>query len=186
MSVQTTISLVDVIKMAINTIVRIEPIGLYAGSAMAGVVFNDFRGLLLFIGFLGNELVALGYKMILRGTTNPQCALLYSEAGTPFVLPSPITQTAGFFAGFVFMDMYYNNTFSALKFFGLVVILMVTMYSRINVGCKTLLDAVYCTLIGLLVGVVYYNIVKEYYKANYLEETITEASKEINKFFSLN
>lgn len=186
MSVQTTISLVDVIKMAINTIVRLEPIGLYTGSAMAGVVFNDFRGLLLFMGFLGNELIALGYKMILRGTTNPQCALLYSESGNPFVLPSPITQTAGFFAGFIFMDMYYNSTFSALKFFVLVVLLLVTMYSRINVGCKTLLDAVYCTLIGLLVGVVYYNIVRDYYKADYLNTTLTEASKEINNFFSLN
>ena len=82
--------------------------------------------------------------------------------------------------------MYYNNTFSALKFFMLVVLLMVTIYSRINVGCKTLLDAIYCTLIGLLFGVVYYNLVKDYYKADYLKKEITEANTDINKFFSMN
>jgi hypothetical protein len=181
-----SLSLFDVAKIFINTLVRLEPVGLYTGSLMAGVVFNDFRGLLLFLGFLGNELIGLGYKMVLRGVSNPQCALMYSESGTPFVLPSPITQTVGFFAGFFFMDMYYNNTFNPMKFFALTIIIMITIYSRINVGCKTLLDAIYCSLIGLLTGVVYYSIIKDYYKADYLNATITQADSTINSFFSIN
>jgi hypothetical protein len=180
------ISLIDVAKIFINTLVRLEPIGLYTGSLMAGVVFNDFRGLLLFLGFLGNEMIGLGYKMVLRGVSNPQCALMYSESGTPFVLPSPISQTVGFFAGFFFMDMYYNSTFNPMKFFFLSIMIMVTIYSRMNVGCKTLLDAIYCTLIGLLTGVVYYSIIKDYYKADYLNSTITQADSAINSFFSIN
>jgi hypothetical protein len=153
---------------------------------MSGAVFSDFRGILLFCGFLGNELIALGYKMVLRGTTNPQCALTYSEGGTPFVLPSPISQTVGMFAGFFFMDMYYNSTFSPLKFFLLTALLLITIYSRMNVGCKTLLDAVYCAMIGLLIGIIYYNLVKDYYKADYLKQEITTASETINDFFKLN
>ena len=47
-----SLSLIDTIKIFINTLVRIVPVGLYAGSAMSGVVFNDFRGLLLFGGFI--------------------------------------------------------------------------------------------------------------------------------------
>lgn len=180
-----SLSAIDAIKIFINTAVRITPVGLYAGSAMAGAVFNDFRGLLLFLGFLGNELIGLGYKMVLKGVSNPQCALLYSEQGTPFVLPSPITQTVGFFCGFFFMDMYYNNTFNAMKFFFLSMLLLITMYSRINVGCKTLLDAVYCALIGLLTGVVYYSLIKDYYKADYMNQTLTQANEAINNFFSI-
>jgi hypothetical protein len=180
-----SLSAIDAIKIFINTAVRITPVGLYAGSAMSGAVFNDFRGLLLFLGFLGNELIGLGYKMVLKGVSNPQCALLYSEQGTPFVLPSPITQTVGFFCGFFFMDMYYNNTFNAMKFFFLSILLLITMYSRINVGCKTLLDAVYCGLIGLLTGVIYYSLIKDYYKADYMSQTITEANDAINNFFSI-
>lgn len=181
-----SLSLIDVAKIFINTLVRLEPIGLYTGSLMAGVVFNDFRGLLLFLGFLGNEMIGLGYKMVLRGVSNPQCALMYSESGTPFVLPSPISQTVGFFAGFFFMDMYYNSTFNPLKFFLLTIMIIITIYSRMNVGCKTLLDAIYCTLIGLLTGVVYYSIIKDYYKADYLNSTITQADSAINSFFSIN
>jgi hypothetical protein len=181
-----SLSLIDTAKIFINTLVRITPIGLYAGSAMSGAVFQDFRGLLLFGGFLGNELLGLGYKMVLHGVSNPQCALMYSEAGSPFVLPSPISQTVGFFAGFFYMDMYYNNTFSAMTFFILTFLMLITIYSRMNVGCKTLLDAVYCTLIGLLFGVVYYNLVKDYYKADYLKEDIIKANNDINSFFSMN
>jgi len=181
-----SLSLIDTTKIFINTLVRIIPVGLYTGSAMSGVVFQDFRGLILFCGFLGNELLGLGYKMVLHGVNNPQCALMYSEGGTPFVLPSAISQTVGFFAGFFYMDMYYNNTFSAMEFFILTTLMLITIYSRINVGCKTLLDAVYCTLIGLLFGVVYYNLIKDYYKADYLKSTITTANNDINKFFSMN
>ena len=142
--------------------------------------------ILLFFGFLGNELISLGYRMILRGVVNPQCALTYSSEGSPFVLPSPITQTVGFFAGFFFMEMYFNDTFSPMKFFLLSALLLITIYSRINIGCKTLLDAIYCALVGLLMGVIYYNLIKDYYKADYLEEDITQIDKDINNFFTLN
>ena len=178
--------IIDIFKIFINTIVRIAPVGLYAGSAMSGIVFNDFRGLLLFGGFLLNEMLGLGYKLVLRGVSNPQCALLFSESGTPFVLPSPISQTVGFFAGFFFMDMYYNNTFNPLKFFLLIMLQLLTIYSRINVGCKTLLDAIYCSLIGMLMGIIYYSLIKDYYKADYLNQTVTQANEAINNFFSIN
>ena len=181
-----SLSIIDTLKIFINTLVRIVPVGLYAGSAMSGAVFQDFRGLLLFCGFLFNELLGLGYRMVLHGSSNPQCALLYSESGTPFALPSPITQTVGFFAGFFFMDMYFNTGFSVMQFTILTVLIIITVFSRMNVGCKTLLDAIYCTLIGLLFGVVFYNIVQPYYKADYLKDTIQTANTDINAFFSMN
>ena len=180
-----SLSIVDTIKIIINTTVRLIPLGLYTGSVMSGVVFQDFRGILLFLGFLGNEMIGLGYRMVLHGVINPQCALTYSSEGTPFVLPSPLAQTVGFFTGFFFMDMYYNNTFSSVEFFLLIIIQLFTIYSRINVGCKTLLDAIYCALIGNLLGIIYYNLVQPYYKADYLADTITVANADINKFFSI-
>ena len=60
------------------------------------------------------------------------------------------------------------------------------IYSRINIGCKTLLDGIYCALIGLLMGIVYYNLIKDYYKADYLEEELLTANNDINNFFSIN
>ena len=181
-----SLSVIDIFKIFINTFTRLEPIALYSGAAMAGTVFQDFRATLLFCGFLVNELLGLGYKMVLNGVSNPQCALLYSESGTPFVLPSPISQTVGFFAGFFYMDMYFNNTYNASTFFVLTFMMIITIYSRINVGCKTLLDSIYCYLIGNLLGVVYYNLIQPYYKADYLMSTLTAANTDINNFFSIN
>ena len=181
-----SLTLIDTIKIFTNTLVRILPVALYAGSALSGIVFQDFRGILLFCGFIGNEMLGLGYRMILHGISNPQCALTFSEIGSPFVLPSPISQTIGFFAGFFFMDMYYNNTFSATQFFIMTFLILITIYSRINIGCKTLLDAIYCSLIGLLFGVVFYNLVQPFYKADYLQQNIKTANNDINNFFSLN
>jgi len=181
-----SLTIIDTIKIVLNTCVRLIPLGLYTGSAMSGAVFQDFRGILLFIGLLGNELISLGYRMILRGVVNPQCALTFSTEGIPFVLPSPITQTVGLFVGFFYMDMYYNNTYNPIKFFLLTMILLITIYSRINIGCKTLLDSIYCALIGLLIGVIYYNLIQPYYKANYLEQKLITTSEEINNFFTIN
>jgi len=182
---QMSLTLIDTIKVFINTFVRLIPLGLYAGSLMSGMVFHDFRGLLLFGGFLANEIISLGYKLILHGSVNPQCALTYSSEGSPFVLPSPMTQTVGFFIGFFFMEMYYNSTFNPMTFFFLCALELITIYSRINVGCKTLLDAIFCALIGTLFGVVYFNLIKDYYKADYLNVEITVANEKINNFFSI-
>ena len=73
-----SLSIIDTFKIFINTTVRLIPVGLYTGSVMSGAVFQDFRGILLFLGLLGNELISLGYRMILRGVVNPQCALTFS------------------------------------------------------------------------------------------------------------
>jgi len=45
------LSIIDIIKILINTLVRLLPIALYSGSAMSSIVFSDFRAVLLFIGF---------------------------------------------------------------------------------------------------------------------------------------
>jgi len=179
------LSIIDIIKILINTLVRLLPVALYSGSAMSSIVFSDFRAILLFIGFLGNELISLGYRLILRGAQNPQCGLLYSVDNEPFILPSPITQTVSFFAGFFYMDMYFNNTFNPIRFFSLIGLQLITIYSRVNVGCKTLIDAIYCSLVGMLIGIVYYNIIKDFYKADYLNQKFTTANDTINKFFSI-
>jgi len=126
--------------------------------------------ILFFIIFF--SLATLGYGQLLSKIIgNSQYELSLGEIG---------------FLGFFFMEMYFNDTFSPMKFFFLSAILLITIYSRINIGCKTLLDAIYCALVGLLMGVIYYNLIKDYYKADYLEEDITEINKDINNFFTLN
>lgn len=186
------ITLVDAVKAIINTIVRIMPLGFYMGTSMSGMIFSDFRGVLMFGGFLLNEMIALGYRMVLKGTANAQCALLMSGDQTPFVLPAPITQTIGYFTGFLMADMYANNNFNPSRFILCLSLLLITIYSRVNVGCKTLIDALYCSILGVIIGVIYYAVVKDYYRADYLTNTTittddnTTISDKVSNFFSIN
>lgn len=174
-------------KAIINTLVRLMPIALYSGSAMASLIFSDFKGIILLGGFIFNELMSLAYRMFLKGAYNPQCALLMNKDGVPFILPAPISQTIGFFLAFMFMDMYYNDQFLPATFFCLVAVMMLTIFSRINVGCKSLMDALMTTFIGMMLGVGYYEITKDYYKSDYinLRESEVETKNKEDDFFEL-
>ena len=179
------INFLDLFKAFINTVVRLSPIAFYTGSAISGAIFSDFRAVLLLGGFLLNEFLSMGYRMIFRGETNPQCALLLSTNETPFVLPSPISQTVGFLYGFILADMYYSDVFNAFKFFVMTTVVILTIYSRINVGCKTILDSVYCALVGTMLGVVYYSFIKDYYRADYFSITASSSSSIDSKIASI-
>jgi len=179
------INVLDIFKALINTLVRLSPIAFYTGSIISGAIFSDFRAVLLLAGFLLNEFLSLGYRMIFKGEPNPQCALLMSVNDTPFILPSPISQTVGFLYGFILADMYYTDIFNSFKFFVMTAVVIFTIYSRINVGCKTLLDAIYCSLIGTLLGVVYYSFIKDYYIADYFQIEGSSSSSIDDKIASI-
>lgn len=166
----------------LNTLVRLLPISLYTGSAMSAVVMNDFRGVILLFGFFFNEMLSLGYRMFLKGAYNPNCALLMSEEGMPFILPSPLCQTVGFFFAFCMMEMYYRDVFLPIRFFVLFGLMIVTIFSRINVGCKTIIDAMMTTMIGCLLGVAYFEIVKDYYRRDFLD--LEQSEKNFDDFFT--
>ena len=164
------------IKALINTLVRLLPIGLYTGSAMSSFVFNDFRATILFIGFMINEFIAMGYRLILHSKNNPQCAIVRSENGH-FSLSSPIPQTTGFFVAFYLMKMYEDGEFKSAQFFVTISLLIVVIWSRTNVGCGSTLDMVFSACVGLLLGSGYYWIVRDYYKQDYLKTKDTDNDK---------
>ena len=169
-------------KAILNTLVRLLPIALYSGSSISALLFGDFRGTLLFVGFIINEAIAYGYRLILNGVYNPQCALLKTEEDY-FVLPSPISQTIGFFFGFFMSEMYSQGAFYPSRFFVLLVVLILTIISRVNVGCKSFLDALYCAFLGILLGVGWFNIVKEYYRRDFYK--LDESSNVLSEFLKL-
>ena len=154
------------VKGILNTLVRITPVGLYAGATMSSLIFTDFRGTLLMLGFIFNEMVSLGYRMMFRAIDNPQCALLRS-GDTSLTLPSPINQTIAFFVAFVLMDMYSTGEFIPVRFFTCIVILLISIWSRINVGCSSLLDTLFSSTAGIIFGMAYYSIISPYYNRDY-------------------
>jgi len=178
-----TLNVVSVGTLFLNTVVRILPVALYTGSAMSGLIFDDFRGTILFAGFMINEAIAYGYRLILNGIYNPQCALMKTEEDY-FVLPSPVTQTVGFFYGFLMAEMYNQGSFLPTKFFVMTAIMILVMYSRVNIGCESPLDSIYCALLGMILGMGYFQIVKDYYRQDFFK--IDKNTEElVSDFFKL-
>ncbi len=144
-------------KVVVNTIVKLIPLGFYLGTLMMGVLFTDVRAFILFIGYVINELISLGFRHIFQTVDNPTCAIAESSRNF-FTLPSSHTQTVAFTMAFFFTEMYTKNSFNPVNFVFLAVILLITMWSRINVGCEDIVDAIYAATIGILIGAAYYRL----------------------------
>ena len=181
-----SLNIITLIKALTNTIIRLSPIGLYSGAMMSSLVFEDNRGSILFLGFVINEVISLGYRMAFKSVYNPQCAFL-KTGDSNFILPAPITQTIGFFIAFILADMYYMGEFMPVKFFMLISLSLISIWSRNNVGCKSVLDGCFSTLIGIFIGVSFYVITKDYYKRDYYntEPDETHSEKVKNIFFEI-
>lgn len=157
------IDIILILISILNTVVRLLPIALYTGTIVSNLVFDDFRAQLLFIGFLLNEMLSFAYKNALKGTDKAECALL-ADSSNYYVLPSSISQTIGFFFGFILADTYFTNSYGSLKFIIMCILLALTIFSRINVGCETTINAITFACVGAGLGLIYYYIIKDYYK----------------------
>lgn len=150
------------IKAIINTIIRLLPIGFYFGSLIVTLLFYDVRGLVLFIGLLINEFISLGFRYMFQTEDLVNCALVRSPTSF-FTMPSPHTQMVAFVMSFFITDMYEQNYFDMVNFIILGGLTFVTMWSRMNIGCKNVIDIIYAFLIGSLIGSIYYMTVKDWY-----------------------
>ncbi len=144
-------------KVIVNTIVKLIPLGFYFGTLIMGILFTDIRAFILFMGYVINELISLGFRHIFQTVDNPTCAVAES-ARNFFTLPSSHTQTVSFTLAFFLTEMYTKNAFNPVNFVFLAAILLVTMWSRINVGCEDVVDAIYAATIGVLIGTAYYRL----------------------------
>ena len=84
--------------------------------------------------------------------------------------------------------MYAEEDFRPNKFFLLIVMVLIATWSRINIGCHTIVESGMAALIGLFLGFTYFNLVKDIYKeAKYESQSSSEGdvSNEENKIYQL-
>ena len=163
-------------KIMINTIVRVIPIGLYLATLLSSMLLENNKGLILFMGQAINDLIGLSYRFLLKPRGKVQCAIV-RVGDVYYTMPAPYVQVVAYYCSFFVADMYLNSNYNAVKFVGLVVLLLLTVWSRIDVECKDMLDVVLAFAIGTAVGFVYYYLVRDYY--NYMgTDTIEDKTYE--------
>ena len=172
-------------KGIINTLVRLIPISLYMGTSLSFLLYNNKRASILLIGFFCLEII--GFVFSYNSKPNIQCGLFRSPSGTTN-LPAPVPTVVGFFASFFIGEMYAEENFRPNKFFILISLVFISTWSRINIGCHTIVESGMAALIGLFLGFTYFNLVKDIYKeAKYESQPSIEGdiSNEENKIYQL-
>ena len=149
----------------LHTFAKLLPIGLYVSTLLESILFNDIRGFLIFLGLIINDLINIGYNYLLEKKPNEKCAIIRNIYTDDFFeLSTPHTQYISFVTGFLLSSMFFKKVFYYSTFTLFTVLIGLTIWSRISVGCKDILDAGYNLVFGLFRGIIYYIIIKDYYE----------------------
>ena len=96
---------------------------------------------------------------------NPDCAIirnLYTDDA--FELSTPHTQYISFVTSFILASMYFKKYFFYSTFFLFFMMVILTVWSRISIGCETMLDSGFNLVFGAFRGIIYYIIVRDFYE----------------------
>jgi hypothetical protein len=149
----------------LHTFAKMLPIGLYVSTLLESILFNDIRGFIIFLGFIINDLINIGYNYLLEKKPKKNCAIVRNFLNDEFFeLSTPHTQYISFVTGFILSSMFFKKVFYYSTFTIFSILVGLTIWSRISVGCKDILDAGYNLIFGLFRGIIYYIIVKDYYE----------------------
>lgn len=168
-------SVIQTGKILTNTVIRVIPIGLYLSTLLSSMMMDNKKGIILFIGQAINDIIGLAYRFLLKPRGKLECAVV-RVGDIYYTMPSPYVQVVAYYFAFFLTDMYFSNQFDAIKFISLLMILLATIWSRIDVGCKDMFDVILAFSIGCGMGIVYYYMVKDYYR--WKIGSATEAKKE--------
>lgn len=158
---------IHIILLAIlHTFIRFMPLGLYFFAYFSTIIYKDLRSVLLLIGLVINDLLNLLYKKYYRVVDIPSCSVLGSPGTSGKDAPSlPSTHTGyvSFILSFFIARALHIKQKDPTSIIFLFLLLFITIYSRIAIGCKTLNRAILCVIFGFVHGIIYYHLVSKWY-----------------------
>jgi hypothetical protein len=170
-NVKVVTSFIDIV----HTLIKFLPLGLYFFAYLSAALFKDIRSALLLIGLIFNDIIGYLYKKYNKGTNNPNCNIFTS--GPPVqtsstsennyygeFLQNPHTEIISFVSSFFYSDMFYKQKLDVIPFTFLIILLLLTIWSRMALKCKTKFSEVILNIIfGALRGIVFYYFIRKYY-----------------------
>lgn len=146
----------------VNVLVRILPVCLYGATLIAGMLMDNSQAFILLFGHLINDIISIGYRSILKSQSTPQCAFI-KIGDVYYTLPSSHVQIIAYYTMFFLLDMYNKDEYDMGKILFLLTLMGVTIWSRVNIGCESLMDVTFGIGIGSTVAILYYMFIKDYY-----------------------
>lgn len=157
----------------LHTFVKFLPLGIYSFAYLSAALFKDGRAALILLGLIFNDFIGFIFKRYFKVQNNENCAVFSSKTeGTSLgFLPNAHTEMVSFLSAFFFSDMWNESKIDAIPFTFLIVLLVLTAWSRITIGCKTFRDVLFNLVMGGLFGMLYYYLVKGKYNEAKTSET---------------
>ena len=159
------IELLKQFKAILHTFIRILPLGLYSFAYLQSAVFKDARGGLILLGLILNDIVGYLYKTYFNFVPNDNCAIFGNVAQNETLgfLPNAHEEVIAFFTAFIFSNMWDEFTFDLIPFVFLIILCLLTGWSRVSIGCSTFRDVLFHLVTGMILGIIYYFFVGGYY-----------------------
>ena len=149
----------------LHTLIRLLPLGIYFFAYFSSAIYKDIRSAILLIGLVLNDLIGYLYKKWAQKPTKENCGIFeksdkFSDLG---FLSNSHTEFISFVTTFFFSDMYYKEKLDIIPFISLLVMLFLTLWSRMNIKCETSKSIIYNIIFGIIWGALFYFFVKDYY-----------------------
>lgn len=162
-------NLIDMLNFFIgllHTFVRFLPLGLYFFTYLSSALYKDLRAAYLLIGLIINDLIGYIYKKYAKIVPDAACAIFgkVSDKTELGFLPNPHTEILSFVASFFYTDMYYKGSIDSVPFIFITAMLLLTIWSRVTIGCKKIKDVMFNIIFGFVRGVIFYYIISDHYK----------------------
>ena len=155
-----------VLRAIIHTFVRFLPLGLYSFAYLSTAIFKDRRGSLLLLGLVINDAIGYLYRRYTKYEPNENCAMFGKKDDSSSIgfLPNAHTEYISFVAAFFYSDMWYKYSLDFIPFFFILFLLVITIWSRMSIGCKTFKEVMFNIIFGAIAGIIYFYFVAKYYR----------------------
>ena len=159
------IDMVNFFISLIHTFIRFLPLGLYFFTYLSTALFKDLRSTILMMGLILNDIIGFLYKKYAKIVPNAPCAIFGKVVNKTEIgfLPNPHTEVMSFVASFFYSDMYYKSKFDMMPFSFITIMLFLTIWSRVTIGCKKMKDVLFNLVFGAVRGILFYYFVSKYY-----------------------
>jgi hypothetical protein len=171
---------IDVVKGLIHTFIRFMPLGLYFFTYFSATLYKDQRSIILLVGLIVNDIIGYIYKKYSGILPNDACAVFGNSDGQSLnFLPNSHTEIMAFIMSFFYSRMWLQGTMSGnwFQFNFLLFMMIITIWSRINIGCETSYQRlIFDILFGMVRGSLFYHFFSSQY--NKSQENDTPLEKE--------
>ena len=158
---------VDLVKGLIHLFIKLVPIGLYFFTYFSSILYKDYRSVILMVGLIFNDIIGYLYNKYSNIVFNESCAIFDNVGGIKRFLPNYHTEIISFVASFFYTEIWSKGGLhgSWFKFIFLFFMVIVTIWSRMSIGCESSYQKViFNILFGMIRGSLFFYFFSSQYQ----------------------